>query len=475
MASDGTCTHLDYCGTRCQTRVTPAALCCVPPLVSETGPILNCIKAYNVHVYSFHTHVLIQGAIFPCPQVKRVFASLANGRLCVFSRKSMGCQQGPIGDADVIPEACMIKCDEEQFREEAQDWADPLILKLAEVSRSAKCMVFVGSDQLWCGCGNTITVVDSINLKVLHNIPVFVKKMALVNELVSDGVKVWGVGRQLSCVMEWDAKTYTLQHIFNCNEIDPTGEVIISDPKSVEDLIDPDNKDRAPTTPADDRKNGDDQQPAEGFTVQNDPVSTTCTSHAPFSQRRIRSTLRLAKGRPRGKNITREGSPMVGGGRSRLDTLRNRVRRRQQGSTRTTSLVLYDHTLWVGRGMGDVLVIDVTGDKSKGHGRVIARLASEDSEKFGNRSYHKLVCVAGEYVCSSQWLEPVDVRRPSAVPTVPANQIASAQDGPLSRVYDEAPIIAHQAITVWEAWTRERIEQFMRRRSAMLMQEEDDV
>ncbi len=391
----------------------------------------------------------------------------------------MSSDQGPIGDAKLIPEACMIKCDEEQFQEEARDWSEPLILKLAEVSRSAKCMVFVGSDRLWCGCGNTITVVDSVNMRVLHNIPVFVKRMALVNELVSDGSKVWGVGRQLSCVMEWDAMTYTLQHIFNCNDIDPTGEVIISDPKSVEDLIDPDQKDRAATvvgTP--EKRKSDSLQESTGFTVENNPVSTT--SHAPFSQRGMRQTLKLAKGRPRGKNITRTGSPMLGGGRSRLATLRNRVLRRQQGSTRTTSLVLFDHTLWVGRGMGDVLVIEVTGDQAKNHGRVIARLATEDCEKFGNRSYHKLVCVAGEYICSSQWLEPVDVRR-SATGTgaQPASSLApgtgGAGDGSLSRVYDDPQISAHQAITVWKAWTRERIGHFMSRRAVMLMQEDDEV
>lgn len=417
-------------------------------------------------------------ALFITHQVRRVFASLANGTLCVFSRKSMSSQSGPIGDAMHIPVACTIKCDDAQFQEESRDWANPLILKLAEVSRSAKCMVFVGADRLWCGCGNTITVVDNINMKVVHNIPVFVKKMALVNELVSDGVKVWGVGRQLSCVMEWDAKTYTLQHIFNCSDIDPTGEIVISDPKSVEDLIDPDQKERASSV-AEEKKKEVLTDSTEGFTVENDPVSIT--SHAPFSQRRIRQTLKSAKGRPRGKNITREGSPLMGKGRSRLATLRNRVLRRQQGSTRTTSLVLYDHTLWVGRGMGDVLVIDVTGDKSKNHGRVTARLATEDCEKFGNRSYHKLVCVAGEYICSSQWLEPVDVRRSGSSATVLAipphlpsfvGQLPEAS-GSLSKAYDEPPIIAHQAITVWQAWTRERIEVFMQRRAAMLMQEED--
>ena len=152
-----------------------------------------------------------------------MFASLANGTLCVFFRKSISSSEpGPIGDANCIAEACTIKCSDEQFRTEAEDWANPLIMRLGEGQRAAKCMTFVGENQLWCGCGNTITVVDSVEMKVLHHIPVFVRKMALVNELVSTGERVWGVGRQLSCVMEWDAKTFQLLHIFNANNIDPT-------------------------------------------------------------------------------------------------------------------------------------------------------------------------------------------------------------------------------------------------------------
>ena len=105
--------------------------------------------------------------------------------------------------------------------------------------------------------------------------------------------------------------------------------------------------------------------------------------------------------------------------------------------------------------MGDVLVIDITGTKS--HGKVLARLATEDCEKFGNRSYHKLVQVAGEYVVSSQWLEPVDIR-------------GRSQGGG-----GDPSAIAHQSITIWEAWSHKKIEEFMTRRASMLMLEEEET
>ena len=402
-----------------------------------------------------------------------MFASLANGRLCVFSRKSISdTPPGPIGDAELIPEACTIKCDDD-FRSEAEDWENPLILKLAESSKSAKCMVFVGNDRLWCGCGNTITIVDSTCMKVLHNIPVFVKRMALVNELVSNGLKVWGVGRQLSCVMEWDAETYQLLHVFNCSDIDPTLENITANPKMIEDLIDPEKRSPSTTFSAGD---DDPMRPRssnqDGFQIENEPMTAGVSRSTPFSQRGTRSTLRVVKTRPRVRNITREQNADLSGTKSRLASMRNRVLRRQQGSTRTTSMVIVGSTLWVARGMGDILVIEI--EDSKKHGHVLARLATEDCEKYGNRSYHKLVCIAGEYIVSSQWLEPVDIRRGSQHP---AQQPPGQDNGhpSLEASFNEPQIIAHQAITIWEAWDRRRIDEFMSRRATMLMQEEEAV
>ena len=373
-----------------------------------------------------------------------MFASLANGTLCIFSRKSISSlEPGPIGDANCIAEACTIKYSDEQFRAEAEDWANPLIMHLGE-GRAAKCMTFVGQHQLWCGCGNTITVVDSNELKVLHHIPVFVRRMALVNELVSAGDRVWGVGRQLPCVMEWDAKTFQLLHIFNTNNIDPTNENVITDPKTTEDIVD---QDKHTCNPPKTQDTPTDKKPLlsqDTFKVENEPIRLQASS-APFSQRTTRRTLREIKPRERSKNIKFQQE----GPRSRIYTTRDLVRRRKQGSTRTTSLVIVDQTLWVARGMGDVLVIDITGTKS--HGKVLARLATEDCEKYGNRSYQKLIQVAGEYVVSSQWLEPVDI-----------------QGG-------DSSAVAHQSITIWEAWSHKKIEQFMTRRASMLMLEEDEA
>ena len=406
-----------------------------------------------------------------------MFASLANGTLCVFSRKSTSADPAaasvPIGDARLIPEACTIKCDDAQYQEEAEDWSNPLILKLDERSKSAKCMVFVGRDKLWCGCGNTITVVDIVNMMVVHHIPVFVKRMALVNELVSNGIKVWGVGRQLSCVMEWDVESYKLIHVFNCSDIDQTGINVRADPVMIEDLFDPTRGKTSGGSAGSEQQQQPEAKPEESredsFNVHNDPTPTS--SHAPFSTTRTRQTLRIVKSRPRRAAMTSQQASGTSS-RSHLLTARNRVLRKQQGSTRTTSLVIVDDTLWVGRGMGDVVVIDISEEEAQ-HGIVLARLTMEDSEKYGNRSHHKLQYVAGEYVVSSQWLEPIDMRRGSSAPPSGGETSATGGGGGgglLGQLVD-TPLITHQAITIWDAWNQDAIKQYTLRRDAVLAQE----
>ena len=105
-----------------------------------------------------------------------------------------------------------------------------------------------------------------------------------------------------------------------------------------------------------------------------------------------------------------------------------------------------------------MLVVDISEGET--HGQVLARLATEDSEKYGNKSNHRLVCVAGEYVVSSQWLEPVDIRR------------AETEGGTLVKSIAQPVLTAHQAITIWEAWSHRRITEFFERRGTILELEE---
>ena len=428
-------------------------------------------------------------------QVQRVFASLANGTICIFYRKSISPNLPPeFGDAVISSDACHLKCDNPDYFDEAKDWENPYVLTLSEGIRALaiKYMTFVGEEQIWCACGNTISVVDIINLKVIAQIAVFNRRNQLVNELVSNGVKVWGIGRQLSCVMEWDAKTLELLMIFDCSRIDPTGSCLKGDPSSIEELTctltsttvtscrvkdDESTPSQSPITDCDDDLAGSlstSASPKEHeFQVLNEPQNPSKTLNAAYNL--SRQTLKTFRRPPRdrSKNMSLEQGKGIFAPRPEMDAQqRARIRSllRMQGATRTTSLLYVQDALWIARGMGDVLVVDVT--ETDNHGVVIARFTTEDSHKYGNKSTHKLCQVGTHYVVSSQWLEPLDMARPRAS-TV--NNSTSNPPAPQNVPISSEPLLtAHQQISVWEAWNQSRVQQYNHKIGHMLQLDRGD-
>eukprot|EP00731_Ephydatia_muelleri_P005646 Em0002g1822a len=372
------------------------------------------------HLWSFKMIHTVLSTLMEAVEgkVRRVFASLANGTLCVFSCKSLCGDLTSMGDAQHTDD-CKVIVSDNAYAVEANDWSDPVFLQLDVPRKSVKCMTFVGGDHLWCGCGNGIVVVDIVNMKVVKQIPVFVKNMALVSELVSDGSAVWGVGLHLSCVLQWDVKTYTLVSVFDCSKVDPTGLVVTTDPREFEDIFDPER-----AKPTSIQADLSEQLTEDRFNVGNEPLNPSQSSQK-ISQPAIRRNLTTVY---HSKQATFQRSLAVSVASKKKIPL-------HQKSTRTTSLLVGNDTLWVGRGMGDIIVLDIS--RGPAHGKVLARLATEGCEKYGNKSHHKLVMVAGEYVVSSQWLEPIDM-----------NKDQTSENS------------AHQEVTIWEAWGHRQLEEF---------------
>ncbi len=420
-----------------------------------------------------------------------MFASLANGTICIFYRKSI-CPNLPkrFGDAVIIEDACKLKCEKDQHLPEARDWENPYILTLSEGIRAfaVKYMTFVGTDQIWCACGNTISVVDVVNLKVISSFNVFIRRNQLVNELVSNGKKVWGIGRHLSCVMEWDAKTQELVTIFDCGRIDPTGSCLKGDPSTVEELSGTvantriTNEESTPShSPLTDRDDDDltndsgslttSASPKEhDFQVLNEPQDPSRLTNASRTCISRGSTLKTTfhRRRKRAINMSMEPGKGIFAPRPEIDAQqRARIRShlRMQGATRTTSLLYVQDVLWIARGMGDVLIVDVS--ETDNHGVVMARFSSEDSHKYGNKSTHKLCQVGNNFVVSSQWLEPLEMVRPRS------NTVDSSivQNIPVSY---EPLLTAHQQITVWKAWNQSRVELYNQKISHMLQLDKPD-
>ena len=344
----------------------------------------------------------------------------------VFSRESIvGPVPDRVGSAVKRSDTITLRVADPQFQGEAEEWLHPLILQVSESKVPPNCLEIINGNKLWCGCGNTIVVFDIEKMEKVKEFPVFKNRFYLVKQLVAHKDRVWVRGRQIASVKEYDATTYQEICQFNCEEIDPTGKVIKEaasmeeDPKD-EDIPFPEPGEAAELPP-----------PANGhvpqFQVESEP---TRLRHGPqpFSQVAPMTSLRHRRKRLHSIIISKSD-----------------LKTKHHGGTRVTSLLLVKDCMWVGRGMGDVLVLNISGGEN--HGRVLARLALDDTESYGKKSNHTLVLVNNQFVVGAQYLEPVfykvgGVGRPESVP--------------------------RQQITVWEAWNKAKISHFNQRMKAML-------
>ena len=90
-------------------------------------------------------------------------------------------------------------------------------------------------------------------------------------------------------------------------------------------------------------------------------------------------------------------------------------------------------------------------------------MASEDLRLYGNRSNHKLALVSGDYVASSQWLEPLETPRARAL-TMGVDPVGRLPSISVPQSY----VRAHQQITIWKAWSYTTICQYNEKNTHML-------
>ena len=364
---------------------------------------------------------------FPHLQVTRVFAALGNGYVWVFSRASIvGLVPDRVGSAVKRKDTVALQVADPQFQGEAEEWLHPLILQVSEARVPPNCLEIINGNMLWCGCGNTIVVFDIDKMEKVKEFSVFKNRFYLVKQLVAHRDRVWVRGRQIASVKEYNALTYEEICQFNCEEIDPTGKVIKEAVSMEEDPRDED----IPFPELPEEPGSDLQQPANGhvpqFQVEPEP-NRLRHGPQPFSQAAPVTSLRNRRKRLHSIIISKSD-----------------LKTKHHGGTRVTSLLLVKDCMWVGRGMGDVLVINISGGEN--HGRVLARLALDDTESYGKKSNHTLVLVNNQFVVGAQYLEPVFYK--------------------VGGVGSEAT--PRQQITVWEAWNKAKISHFNQRMKAML-------
>ena len=350
-----------------------------------------------------------------------MFASLANGCVLILYRKSiLGATPDRIGSAIKRKDALTLECsNDEQDKEEALDWLDPLIMQVSESKKPPNCSLIVGN-RLWCGCGNMIVVIDITKMEKIHEFVVFSNGFNLVYQLVSKDDKVWVRGRQFAAIMEYDAKTYKVLWKLNCEKIDPTGEVIRD--KSNVDEEEKEDEEKFP-------------EPATGNGTKNE------------SQNGPAFSVEVEAGRLRGGFQPHNQTHTIrslGRRRQRLQSIvisKDDIRARRHGGTRVTSLVLVKECLWIGRGMGDILIVDLST------GKVLARLTLDGTEAYGGKSNQSLALVDNSFVVAAQYLEPVAYR-----------------EGGVAR----STVPPHTQVTVWNALNKDILSLFVQRKNLRL-------
>ncbi|XP_048583428.1 leucine-rich repeat serine/threonine-protein kinase 1 isoform X2 [Nematostella vectensis] len=157
------------------------------------------------------------------PQVKKVYASLANGTLVVFTHisASTACQL----HSDVTLSYTDVSDD--VIKKEMSEWRDIQVINLGQNRNPVKCMVLVNdSRELWASCGNKILIVSTQTLAVIEEITVYSSLRAHIRKMVVSGDKVWSIDRRSTKILEWDVKSYQLSRVFDVDLEHPIGKIV---------------------------------------------------------------------------------------------------------------------------------------------------------------------------------------------------------------------------------------------------------
>ena len=138
-------------------------------------------------------------------------------------------------------------------------------------------------------------------------------------------------------------------------------------------------------------------------------------------------------------------------------TGRPRLRVKMGCANRVTALLLVEGTLWVGRGAGDILTVNVDDERQCSacpYGRVMARLHSDNFVDYTNGQVDDIVHSGGNKVICCRRLEAVRTRESTDEKAAKESSMSSP-----SRSSDDSFTERYQLVE-WEAWGVKEFQQF---------------
>lgn len=261
--------------------------------------------------------------------------------------------------------------------------------------------------ELWCTSFNQLFIVQLSDFEVVHRFQVFTSSRSQVTWLVADKQNVYGIDKRAPFVLQWDIPTRQLIWILDCSRLAlpvETNVCVVPHEGVYSDIMNRAGRLFELANVTKSRISGGQRGRSTSFDASQDKaLSDWNVIMKPFKSLDysvypsvVPSTLASDS------HMIQRQHP--------TDVVLTTAATASRLPQRITSLLIVKDTLWVARGMGDIIILrrDTTGS---GLCPVVGRLRAEvNPENYGNSSDQKLALVDDERVVASQYLEPRDLQ-----------------------------------------------------------------
>ena len=358
------------------------------------------------------------------------------------------------------------------------------IINLANGNYAAKSMVFTKKGQeLWAASGNSIAIIDVQNLQLIGQIRVFSLVRQFVTQLISDGERVWTVDKKSSIVYQWDVQTRKKLFKFDCDLTCNAKGMVLA--QAVSDSLFEEITDSPPLS----KRN---QSPPDIIPEEKTPETFQENAASPPS-RSQNSSVNLLQISPLLAKATRklhmQPSILFSPKKRKLGKkIRNRQNdtesvsqlRPRAGAYSNTSvhigpILLVGDTLWIGRGVGDILVINIREPLSN---TVATSVRYNDKNRNDPVIFGEVLChLEDEQGKQANYLKEVtQLRKCGRNHVVSTMRVESKEEknreivrsrGGLQREWSEEKVTDNFKLLIYEAWQTSDFEKFCQNLNAL--------
>nr|XP_002736404.1 PREDICTED: leucine-rich repeat serine/threonine-protein kinase 1-like [Saccoglossus kowalevskii] len=285
-------------------------------------------------------------------QTQRVYAAQEQGIVTVFSRR--------------VEESVSMRVSW-NAHDDQNDWVIAKILSIGQEEEACNCVQLV-KNELWVGCGSIIKTVNTKLLLVEHKIShPALDRLEVIEQMDCGYDGVWCSNSSSSVLVLVDVKTHRVTEVFECGIV-RVGKVI--------------------------KKTLDEVSSAEAKRFSN-PCSDAGSQTDEFER-----YSNLTSSFPQRGSQERTGRRNAMRSKSSVDIRQELA----AGTVSVMAIKAIKDTLWIGRSIGDVVIVCVNPDSRHGYqyGQVLAVLSAESIKGYRAGSVHQIISTEIDRVVVSQ-------------------------------------------------------------------------